>query len=100
MKTTKLDHRLLLVLCFRRGEVFEEVKYNFQQWNRVVRQFLQAGQEQMELFGIVFRVGPMGKRMKIDKMAREILFLHFSAESELERQKKLVMRTQRMDNNI
>ena len=54
----------------------------------------------MELFGIVFRVGPMGKRMKIDKMALEILFLHFSAESGLERQKKLVMRTQRMDNNI
>ena len=63
---------LLLVLYFRRGEVFEEVKYNFQQLNHVVRQFLQVGQEQMELFGIVFRVGPMGKRMKIDKRVQEI----------------------------
>ena len=65
-------NRLLLVLYFRREEVFEEVKCNFQQSNRVVRQFLQVGQEQMELFGIVFRVGPMGKRMKIDKRARGI----------------------------
>ena len=63
---------LLLVLYFRLGEVFEEVKYNFQQLNHVVRQFLQVGQERMELFGIVFRAGPMDKRMKIDKKAREI----------------------------
>ena len=66
------EFSLLLVLYFRRGEVFEEVKYNFQQLNLVVRQFLQAGQEQMELFGIVFRVGPMDKRMKIDKRVPEI----------------------------
>lgn len=61
-----------MVLYFQREEVFEEVKYNFQQLNLVVRQFLQAGQEQMELFGIVFRADPMGKQMKIDKRVQEI----------------------------